>query len=128
MSLTIQGPAVEAQTIGRGPITFSAAGTTQGRTNSCQQFAWIERFRQVVIGAEFESDDAVGGVAACGEHDHREVGMGAQLATKFESVVTRQHQVKDDQVNGLASEQAPHRFSVTGGMRSEPLPHQVIAQ
>ena len=59
-----------------------------------QQFARIERFGQVIVGADFQADDAVRVLAACGQHQDRHVGAGTDRSAEFESVAVRQHQVE----------------------------------
>ena len=77
----------------------SAADTApQDRAQAREQLARLEGLRQVVVRAEFEADDAVDGIAAPGQHEHRRVGGRAQLPAQIEPVHVGQHQIEHDGV------------------------------
>ena len=52
------------------------ARAPEDRAHARGELARRERLRHVVVGAELEPDDAVGLLAAGGEHDHRELREG----------------------------------------------------
>jgi len=66
------------------------------------QFARIERLGQVVVGAQFQTDDAVDLVALGGQHDDGEIPaflvLRAQAAANRQAVLARHHQVEHDEV------------------------------
>ena len=62
------------------------------------QFARIEWFGQIIVGAQFEADDAVDILAAGGQHQYRRASSLAQPPQDFETVHARQHHVEDHQV------------------------------
>ena len=66
-----------------------AARAAQDRLDARQQLARAERLGQVVVGAHLQADDAVGLLAARGEHDHRDLGLRAQVAAQRQAVVAR---------------------------------------
>ena len=70
------------------------------------QFARVERLRQVIVGAEFQADDAVDIFAARGQHDDRDFALLAQAAQDFEAVDARQHDVEHDEVDARVRRRA----------------------
>ena len=84
----------------RGSVRRSAgvAGAAQHGADARQQFARVERLGHVVVGAEFQADDAVGLLAHRGQHDDRHVGLGAQPAGEVQPALAGQHQVEHHQV------------------------------
>lgn len=67
-----------------------------------EQFAGRRGFGEVIVGADFEADDAIGFIAAGGEHEDGDVGMAADLLERFEAVETGEHDIEDDGVPGFA--------------------------
>ena len=84
------------------PCVSSALGAAQDRPQPRQQLARLERLGQIVVGAEFEPDDAVHGVAARGQHQDRRRRPRADAAADLEPVHVGQHQVEDDGIERLA--------------------------
>src|SRR5262245_36646675 len=85
----------------------------QDRSQAREQLARIERLRQVVVRAELETDDAVRGLAARGQHQDRDVGGSPDLAAHGEAVPVGQHEVEDERVERLAFERGE---PVRGGL------------
>ncbi len=105
------------------------AATAQHGLHARQQFARIERLAEIVVGAEFQSDNAVHVVRARGQHDHRNVvARRAELAQRGQSVDTRHHQVEHDQVGALAFEAPFERAGVMQHRYLDALPDQIVAQ
>ena len=63
-----------------------------------QEFAGGKCFREIVVGADFEADDAVGLVAAGGEHEDGDGGFLADAFQDFEAVHAGEHNVEDERV------------------------------
>ena len=76
------------------------AGAAGDGAEASEEFASGEGFWEVVVGTDFEADDAVGFVAASGEHEDGDVGSGADAFEDFEAVATGQHEVENDGVPG----------------------------
>jgi hypothetical protein len=94
-----------------------------------QQFARVEGLAQVVVGADFEADDAVDVLALGGEHDDRGAVVGrAQAAADRQAVLAGHHQVEHDQVDRVAQQDAIERLAVLGHDHFEPFLRQVAAQ
>ena len=70
----------------------------QHRFHSRHELSRAERLDHVVVGAHLQSDDAVGLLAARGEHDDRHVGVLAEYAADLEAVEDGEHQVEHDEV------------------------------
>jgi len=63
-----------------------------------------------------------------GEHDHRGIGVGAQLAAQAQAVLTRQHQIEHDQIDLAARKRRPHRLAVGDQTRLVAVLAQVLAE
>jgi hypothetical protein len=91
-------------------------GTAQHRPDTGEQFARAEGFGQVVVGADFEAEDAVGLTADRGQHDNRHPAASAQLPAQRETVLAGQHDVENDKID-LGAGQALHHRAAVGGDR-----------
>ena len=79
--------------------------TAQHSFNASDEFSRAERLGNVVVGAEFETEHAVGFAALGGQENHRdgrEAGSLADGATNFEAVFPGHHDVKDEESWALA--------------------------
>ena len=77
--------------------------TRQQATDACRQDLQVKWFREVVVGAGFESLEHVFGAAARGEHQDRyELLGGAKLGRHREPILAGQHHVENDHVERLA--------------------------
>ena len=97
----------------RGRRRARAVAAKDG-ANSRDQFAAAERLRHIVVGAEFQSDDAIDLVALGGDHDDRDVGFGAQRAAQRQPVFARQHEIEQDEVDARVGQRLAHGFAVAG--------------
>jgi hypothetical protein len=86
---------VNGQFVGRAAARRADAGPAQDRANARHQLARIEGLAQVVVGAEFQADDAVDIVAARREHQDRRCVGRSQLAQYVEATDARQHHVEN---------------------------------
>ena len=109
-------------------VRRQAAGAAQDDLDACQQFARAERLGQVVVGAHLQSDDAVGLLAARGEHDDRDVGVGAQVAAQREAVVAGQHQVEHHQVECAPVQRLPHGAAIGDRGRAQAVLLEIAAE
>jgi len=98
------------------------------RVRSSEQLSGRERLGEVVVRAHLEADDAIGLLAARGQHDDRRVRLGAQLAAKRQAVLARQHQVEHDQIDLAARERCPHRLAVGSDTRLETVLAQICPE
>jgi hypothetical protein len=74
-------------------------GAAEHGLDAGEQLARRERLRQVVVGAELESGDAVGLLVARRQHQDRDVRVAADAAADLEPVNVRQAHVEHDDPN-----------------------------
>ena len=104
------GPAVAVGGRQRG------ARAPHQRRRARDELAHAERLRQVVVGAAVEPHHLVGFFAPRGQHQNRRVAiraMPADRARDGDAVHARQHQIEDDEVEGLLARDQ-HRFLAIG--------------
>ena len=77
--------------------TAVGRGAAQNALDPGDELARIERLRQVVVGADLETDDLVHVLVASGQHQDRDVGALAHAAADLEAVHVGQVEVEDDQ-------------------------------
>ena len=100
--------------------TLDGAGRARGslaaqdRLDPGEQFARIERLREIVVGAHFEPDDTIHVFAARGQHDDRRLRRGANLAAQAEAVLARQHHVEDEKIDPALGHCPLHFAAVAG--------------
>ena len=96
------------------------------RLNAGDQFARIEGFGQIIIGAHFQTNDAVDFVALGGEHDDRNgVFGGAQAAADGKTIFAGQHQIQHHEVEMFAVQGAIHHRAIRYGAHRKPLLAQI---
>ena len=81
---------------------------TQNGPQPRQQLPRLERFRQVVISPQLESNDAVHDFTACGEHDDGQRRLTADDAADLDAADLRQHQVEQHQVGRVVTHRGEH--------------------
>ena len=77
----------------------------QNGFDSGHEFARAEGLGDIVVGAEFEAENAIGLAAFCGQENDRDRGKAGRLANRaadFESVFTGDHDVEDKERRTLA--------------------------
>ena len=93
------------------------------------EFARVEGLGQIVVGAEFEADDAIDLVALGCQHDDRGLVLGAaQAPADGKAVLARQHEVEHDEVVELARQRLVHRFGAVDGLGCEALLREVALE
>ncbi|MPL88445.1 hypothetical protein SDC9_34468 [bioreactor metagenome] len=81
---------------------------TQDRVDPQQQLLWLERLRQIVVGAGLEPLDPFACLAAGGEQQDRcRHPARAQIAGQAQPVLARHHHVEHDHVELEPGQQAP---------------------
>src|ERR1039458_9045163 len=91
----------------RDAVAFNAVGGRRGTglvaaqdgANAGGEFAGVEGLGQIIVGAEFQADDAVDILAAGGEHEHRDFGFEAEAAQDFEAIDAGEHDVEHHQID-----------------------------
>ena len=82
-----------------------AAAAAQDGADARDHLGRAERLDHVVVGAQLETDDAVGLRAARGEHDDRHGRLAPQLAADLAPVAVRQRDVEQDEARVAAAEE-----------------------
>ena len=117
-----------ARGLGHGQVGRQHARAPQHCVDARQQLARGEGFGQVVVRTQLQAQDAVGLVAARGEHDdgqRRRAGT-AQLTAQGDAVSTRQHQVQHQQIDALRGQHLAHLPPVGGHAHLQALALQVF--
>src|SRR5678809_1730733 len=73
------------------------------RPDSRNELAHAEGFGDVVVGAEFKSNNAIGLVAACSENQYGCTGIllvSSQLTADLEPIHSGKHQIQNHEVCG----------------------------
>jgi hypothetical protein len=115
--------------IGRGcggGIGWSGRSPTQDGVDTRSEFARVEGLGEVVIGADFQADDAVHVVTVCGEHDDGDGGGCADLAENFEAAHAGEHHVENDQGIGAGESAAEADTAVMDGLGAQALRNEVF--
>ena len=93
---------------GSGIRCVRCRGAAQQRPHPGQQFARLEGLGQVVVGADLQTHDAVGGLTPRREHQDRHRGGCPRhlpdLAAHVQTVPVGQHQVQQHQPRHLLSQ------------------------
>jgi hypothetical protein len=108
----------------RGPEHVSA-GRRRGRSpkhgpNARDELLRAERLDDVIVGADLQADDAVGLVAASGQHDDGDVRRTAKLPGDVEAVAPGKPEIQHDQVGARAPRARERRLAVPRHDHLEP--------
>jgi len=90
------------------------------------EFTRIEGLGEVVIGADFEADDAVDVVTVGGEHHDGDGGGCADLAENFKAAHAREHDVEDDQGIGTGESAIEAHDAVMDGFGAQALRNEIF--
>ena len=80
-------------------FAFLGLATPQNRLNAQDDFAWTERFGDVIVRPKFQANDAIDFLRLRRQHHDRNVpgcGIGFQNFANFETRHFRQHQIEND--------------------------------
>jgi hypothetical protein len=100
------------------------AGPFQDRLDARHQFARGKGFGHIIIGAQFQSDDAVDLIIACGQKQDRHLGHGPDAAADLKAVHFRQTHIQHDQVGLFARGMHQGALAIAGGEDSVACPLQ----
>ncbi|MNL29713.1 hypothetical protein D3C87_1514060 [compost metagenome] len=129
---SVQAPAAEGQqppAFGDHQVRRQHPRAAQYGVDTREQFTGGERFDQVIVGAHFQADDAVGFIVAGGEHQYRSglVFAGAQLAAEHQAIVAGHHDVEHDQVHRRGFEERAHLPPIRHDGGAQAVLFQVVA-
>src|SRR5579863_1632523 len=77
-----------------------------------QHLAQVKRFGDVIVCADFKTDDAVEHIVPAGQHDNSDIGLRSYLTSQCQSVVARQNDIKQQHVKLQGAELRAHRCAV----------------
>ena len=117
---------VDDEPVVREALLAAPSGSARRSTvRTRRQLARRERLRHVVVGAELETDDPVGLLAAGRQHDHRQARARADPAAELEPVRPGQHEVEHDEARRVALDELARPAPVGRLERLEALALQV---
>ena len=87
-------------------------GSAQQTTNPRLQFAERKRLDQVIVGAQFQPQDAICHAVAGREHQHRHIAHRPQGFQHPIAIQTRQHQIEDHQICRFVAEAGDGLFAI----------------
>jgi hypothetical protein len=111
----VQLPAVKTVVPGMARRTRSRhidSAPPQHSHDARDELAAPKRFRQVIVGADFQADNPIHLVAFGGEHDDGDVRFGAKRAAQRETILARQHEIEEDEVDSTVSQDFAHDAAV----------------
>jgi hypothetical protein len=109
-----------------GGIRRCGRSATQDGVDARGEFTGIEGLGEVVIGADFEADDAVDVVAVGGEHDDGDRGGCADLAEDFKAAHAGEHDIENDQGIGAGESAAEAHGAVMDGFGAQSLRNEIF--
>ena len=110
----------------RNPRLFADA--PKQRLHPRHQLRRIERFGEIVVGAEFQPHHAIGHLGARGEHQDGAVHARlAHFAAHIEAHLLRQHHVEDDKIEPPLGSARQARIAVARRLHLVPLHRQKVS-
>ncbi len=92
------------------------------------QFPRIEWLRQIIVGAEFQPDNAVFILAARRQHQHRQPRLAPHPAQDLEAVHARQHDIQNHQVETAAERRVQPFDAVVLHVDTKPFAGQQLGE
>jgi hypothetical protein len=78
-----------------------------------QRLARVERFRQIIVRAHLEPEDAIDVLAARGEHDDQDRRFRAQFAAQRQPALAGQHDVENQEIDTMTAHDLRHLAAVS---------------
>ena len=92
------------------------------------QFPGVERLRKVIVGAQFEPDDAVFILAARRQHQHRQARFTPDAPQDLKTIEAGQHDVENHQVEAAVQSGGKTSPAVVLAFDAEPFASQQLGQ
>src|SRR5579862_871682 len=99
----------------------------QNRPDPSDEFARIERLRQIIIGSNFQTYNSIDIFPSCREQQHRNLRCVANLAQNIETIHSWQHHIKHNQSIVTADCPLQTPISVVNRLDLKSLWFQVLA-
>src|SRR5690606_26614034 len=103
------------------------AAAAQHGANPRDDLARAERFADVIVGTEFEAEQAVDLLDPRGEHEDGHRGKGADLPTQGEAVDAGQVDVEKDRIGSLLVDPVQRQIAVVEDAGAETGSEQIVA-
>jgi hypothetical protein len=110
----------------RGGVCGGDSSAAEHGVDARGEFAGIKGLGEVIIGADFQADDAVHIVAVSGEHDNGDSGYGADFAENFEAAHAGKHYVENDEGIGSGESAAETDAAVVNSFGAQALGDEVF--
>ena len=100
----------------------------QDRVDARRDLGERERLGDVIVGAQFEADDAVDEVDGAGEHDDADIPLLPDAPGDAEAVFAWQADIEDEQIRRRHVDQPVERGSIGGKAHFMPGDRQIVGQ
>lgn len=108
---------------------MSIGAATQDGANPRDQFAWVERFAEIVVGPHFEADDTIDIFLESRQQNDRDcISLGSQVPAYVEAGPIRKHQVEDDKINPMGRKTFAKFAAARGEENAKRLPLDIAAE
>src|SRR5262245_52237908 len=122
------GEAVANALLIPAPSKVRRLGSPQHGPHPGEEFAQAEWFDHVVVGAEFEADDAIRFLTSMpGDKDNGHVRTAAEAAQEVQAVFVGQLQIKDDQIDRRVGQDPSHPATIGDRADLEILAFQIAS-
>ncbi len=131
--LAVQGH-VAATGVEHHAIDFQPAavhfgfGAAEDSFHARRKLAWIERLGKIIVGSQFQADDAVDILPTGGQHQHWNPALSAKPLQNLEAVQARQHHIQNNKVIAALLGVFQTRLAVMGTLDREAFPLQKLFQ
>ncbi|MNL44151.1 hypothetical protein D3C87_1667090 [compost metagenome] len=84
------------------------------------QFSWVAGFGQIIVGAQFQTEDTIQRLATGREHQHRQISViVAQLLEQFQTAAVGQHHVQHHRRRGRFGQRLARTLAIVAGAHME---------
>src|SRR5208282_5310598 len=117
----------DSHDVRRGWRRLIATRTAEYGANAGYKLSGIKRLGQIIVGANFQANDAVDVFSPCSQQKYRKARGGANAAQDFETVDAGQHYVEDHQQVAAAGGALQPAFTIMSGFHDKALGLQVFS-
>ncbi len=123
-NMQAQGSGIDA--VAPSGLRLEHQAAPQDGPHAGHELARVERFGQIVVGAQLQADDAVDVLAARRQHQHGGQVLLAQQSQHVEAAEARQHHIEHDQIKMVAAERVQGLIAIVHHRKPEALGRQVL--
>src|SRR5882757_10028788 len=118
---------LSARGLGRSRRRLDRRASPQHRTDPRHQFAQLAGFRDIIVGAEFEADDAVDRARSRREHDHGNVAAALEVADDRQPVFLGHVEVQHHEIGHAGLDGAAQAFAAVAQGHGEAVHFEIVA-